>query len=124
MGVLSIRLSDQQKSEIEQAAKAAGMTLPEFARDALNTNTVSKLEKEKTDLSRAVAILSTDVEKLVRDTEKTAQRLSESLKHADLASARISKRLNNDQILVIGICSTIAFGLALCGAIVGIWLMR
>lgn len=124
MGVLSVRLSDQQKAQIEKAAKAAGMSVPEYARDMLSSNDMSVLKRERAELGLSVTLLRGDVEKLVGQAEKTAQRLSESLNHADLASSRISKRLNSDQLLVIGFSSLIAFCLAFGGAIVAIWLMR
>ncbi|MGL5637672.1 MAG: plasmid mobilization protein [Bacteroidales bacterium] len=124
MGVLSVRLSDQQKAQIEQAAKNAGMSVPEYARDMLSSNDMSVLKRERAELGLSVTMLRGDVEKLVGQAEKTAQRLSESLNHAELASERIRQRLTGDHWFVIGVSASAGFTIAVMGTMLGVWLMR
>lgn len=124
MGVLSVRLSDQQKAQIEQAAKAAKMSVADYARDMLSSNDMSVLKRERAELGLSVTLLRGDVENLVRQAENTAEKLSESLNHAELASERIRQRLTDDHWLVIGCSASAGFAIAVIGTMLGVWLMR
>jgi hypothetical protein len=124
MSVLSVRLSEQQKAQIEQAAKAAKMSVADYARDMLSANDMSVLKRDRAELGLSVTLLRGDVERLVRQAEQTAETLSKSLNHAELASERIRQRLTGDHWFVIGISASAGFTIAVMGTMLGVWLMR
>lgn len=124
MSVLSVRVSDNQKSEIERAALAAGLSVPEYVRRALSVGQLDSLRSQQNDTERSVASLRDELATLSKSVSITATELSQCLADADSTAKRIQRRLDSDRMWVLLSAGVIGWALALTGTMLGLYLMR
>ena len=124
MSVLSVRVSDQQKTELEAAALAAGLSVPEYVRRALSVGQLDTLKTQLNDTERAVASLRDELATVSKNVSTTSAALSETLETANDTAQRIRRRLDSDRMFTLLIAGIIGWGLALTGAMVGVYVMK
>lgn len=131
MSVLSIRVSEQQKGEIERAALAAKLSIPDYIRQTLATNQNDVLKVQMVDLKSESESVATEVQKLRAEVAalseqagKTAANLCANLQDAQAASNKIKRHLDSDRVFALGIAGVVGWILALSAAILGAYLMH
>lgn len=131
MSVVSIRVSEQQKGEIERAALAAKLSIPDYIRQTLaaNQNEVLKvqmaaLKSEGAEVATEVQELRIEVATLSEQAGRTAAELCATLQEAQATSEKIRRNLDSDRIWSLGIAGVVGWVLALSAAVLGNYLMR
>ncbi len=131
MSVLSIRVSEQQKGEIERAALAANLSTPDYIRQTLATNQNDVLKVQMVALKSEGEGVATEVQKLRAEVAalseqagKTAADLCANLQDAQAASNKIKRHLDSDRIFALGIAGVVGWILALSAAVLGAYLMH
>lgn len=131
MSVVSIRVSEQQKGEIEQAALAAKLSIPDYIRQTLaaNQNEVLKvqmaaLKSEGAEVATEVQGLRIEVAALSEQAGRTAAELCATLQEAQATSEKIRRNLDSDRMWSLGIAGVVGWVLALSAAVLGNYLMR
>ncbi|OZG42787.1 hypothetical protein CAK78_05965 [Aeromonas sp. A35_P] len=131
MSVVSIRVSEQQKGEIERAALAENLSIPDYIRQTLAVNQKENLNSQMTDLKSKGAEIATEVQKLRDEVAalseqagKTAADLRSNLRDAQAASNQIKRHLDSDRGFALGIAGVVGWALALSGALLGAYLMH
>ena len=131
MSVVSIRVSEQQKGEIERAALAAKLSIPDYIRQTLaaNQNDVLKvqiaaLKSEGAEVATEVQDLRIEVAALSEQAGKTAAELCATLQEAQATSEKIRRHLDSDRMWSLGIAGVVGWVLALSAAVLGNYLMR
>jgi uncharacterized coiled-coil DUF342 family protein len=131
MSVVSIRVSEQQKGEIERAALAAKLSIPDYIRQTLaaNQNDVLKvqiaaLKSEGAEVATEVQDLRIEVAALSEQAGRTAAELCATLQEAQATSEKIRRYLDSDRMWSLGIAGIVGWVLALSAAVLGAYLMR
>ena len=138
MSVLSIRVSEQQKGEIERAALAAKLSMPDYIRQILAANQNDVLKVQISALRSEGAEFATEVQKqhdevaaLSEQAGRTAAELCATLQEAQAASSKqqatsekIRRNLDSDRMWSLGIGCVVGWVLALSAALLGTNLMR
>lgn len=131
MSVLSIRVSEQQKGEIERAAQAAKLSIPDYIRQTLATNQNDVLKVQMVALKSESESVATEVQKLRAEVAalseqagNTAADLSSNLLDAQAASEKIRRNLDSDRVFALGIAGVVGWILALSAAVLGAYLMH
>lgn len=131
MSVVSIRVSEQQKGEIERAALAAKLSIPDYIRQTLAANQnevltaqIGALKSEGTEVATEVQDLRIEVAALSEQAGRTAAELSATLQEAQATSEKIRRNLDSDRMWSLGIAGVVGWLLALSGGILGAYLMR
>ncbi len=131
MSVVSIRVSEQQKGEIERAALAAKLSIPDYIRQTLaaNQNNVLKaqiaaLKSEEAEVATEVQDLRIEVTTLSEQAGRTTAELCATLQEAQAASEKIRRNLDSDRVFVLGIAGVVGWILALSAAVLGAYLMH
>ena len=131
MSVVSIRVSEQQKGEIEQAALAAKLSIPDYIRQTLaaNQNEVLKvqmaaLKSEGAEVATEVQDLRIEVAALSEQAGRTAAELCATLQEAQATSEKIRRNLDSDRMWSLGIAGVVGWVLALSAAVLWNYLMR
>lgn len=131
MSVVSIRVSEQQKGEIERAALAAKLSIPDYIRQTLaaNQNEVLKvqmaaLKSEGEGVATEVRELRIEVAALSEQAGRTAAELCATLQEAQTTSERIRRNLDSDRMWSLSIAGVVGWVLALSAAVLGSYLMR
>jgi uncharacterized membrane protein len=124
MSVLSVRVSEQQKTAIELAAKAANLSVPEYVRQALSVGQLEALKQQHHDTEQAIKALRDELASLSSKTTDTATTLAACLTEADSTAQRIRRRLDGDRLFVVCIAGGIGWLLAFSAAMLGVYLMR
>lgn len=131
MSVVSIRVSEQQKGEIERAALAAKLSIPDYIRQTLaaNQNEVLKvqiaaLKSEGAEVATEVQDLRIEVAALSEQAGRTAAELCATLQEAQATSEKIRRNLDSDRMWSLGIAGVVGWVLALSAAVLGNYLMR
>ena len=131
MSVVSIRVSEQQKGEIERAALAAKLSIPDYIRQTLaaNQNEVLKvqiaaLKSEGAEVATEVQDLRIEVAALSEQAGRTAAELCATLQEAQATSEKIRRHLNSDRMWSLGIAGVVGWVLALSAAVLGNYLIR
>jgi len=105
--IISIRVTDDEKAQIEARAKAKGMTITAHTReivtgfdaDALAAKARTAVEHQ----DAALSSLATSVQTLARDVQA------------------ISKRVRDDRIIWVSVTAAVVFLLAVLGGALGYW---
>ncbi|MGL5290007.1 MAG: plasmid mobilization protein [Aeromonas sp.] len=134
MKVLSFRVTDQQKSEIEKAAKEAQMTTPDYMRKALTSNQIKILNGQigdlmtgLNDLNREKKIISDEIETIKPDlaavaamTKQAVTEIKDELDAAAKQAQRIRKVVSYDDrgtiLLVVMITWAVTFSASMLGS--------
>jgi septal ring factor EnvC (AmiA/AmiB activator) len=131
MSVVSIRVSEQQKGEIERAALAAKLSIPDYIRQTLaaNQNDVLKiqigaLKSEGVEVATEVQKLRDEVAALSEQAGRTTAELCATLQEAQATSEKIRRYLDSDRMWSLGIAGIVGWVLALSAAVLGAYLMR
>ncbi|MGY3855685.1 hypothetical protein ACW5W8_23215 [Aeromonas aquatilis] len=131
MSIVSIRVSEQQRGEIERAALAAKLSIPDYIRQTLaaNQNNVLKvqmaaLKSEGAEVATEVQDLRIEVAALSEQAGKTAAELCATLQEAQATSEKIRRHLDSDRMWSLGIAGVVGWVLALSAAVLGNYLMR
>ena len=131
MSVLSIRVSEQQKGEIERAALAAKLSIPDYIRQTLATNQndvlkvqIAALKSEGAEVATEVQDLRIEEAALSEQAGKTAAELCATLQEAQATSEKIRRHLDSDRMWSLGIAGVVGWVLALSAAVLGNYLMR
>lgn len=105
--IISIRVTDAEKAQIETRAKAKGMTITAHTREIVtgfDADTVAeKARAAVEDQDAALSSLATSVETLTRDVQA------------------ISKRVRDDRIIWVSVTAVVVFLLAVLGGGLGYW---
>ncbi|MGL5292800.1 MAG: plasmid mobilization protein, partial [Aeromonas sp.] len=110
MKVMSFRVSEQQKDEIEQAARKAQLTTPDYMRKALTSNQIDilsgqigdlmtgigNLKKEKMVISDEIGKLSPQIEAVTEMTKSAFTELQSELETAAKKAKSIRKTITKD----------------------------
>jgi hypothetical protein len=131
MSVVSIRVSEQQKGEIERAALAAKLSIPDYIRQTLATNQndvlkiqIGALKSEGVEVATEVQKLRDEVAALSEQAGRTAAELCATLQEAQATSEKIRRYLDSDRMWSLGIAGIVGWVLALSAAVLGAYLMR
>ena len=131
MSVISIRVSEQQKGEIERAALAANLSTPDYIRQTLATNQndvlkvqMAALKSEGAEVATEVQDLRIEVATLSEQAGRTAAELCATLQEAQATSEKIRRNLDSDRMWSLGIAGVVGWVLALSAAVLGNYLMR
>jgi len=124
MSILSVRLPEQLKSEIEQAALAANLSVPEYVRRSLSFGQLETIKQQHKDTEQAIAALRDELASLSSKATDTAATLKTCLNEANSTAQRIHKQLDGDRLFVVCVAGGIGWLLALSASIIGIVLMR
>ena len=131
MSVVSIRVSEQQKREIERAALAAKLSIPDYIRQTLAANQnevlttqIGALKSEGVEVATEVQKLRDEVAALSEQAGRTTAELCATLQEAQAASEKIRRYLDNDRMWTLGIAGIVGWVLALSAAVLGAYLMR
>ncbi len=134
MSVVSIRVSEQQKGEIEQAALAAKLSIPDYIRQTLAANQNEVLKVQMAALKSEGAEVATEVQEvqdlrievaaLSEQAGRTAAELCATLQEAQATSEKIRRNLDSDRMWSLGIAGVVGWILALSAAVLGNYLMR
>ncbi|PJG59425.1 hypothetical protein CUC53_07345 [Aeromonas cavernicola] len=116
-------MSEQQKTAIELAAKAANVSVPEYVRQALSVGKMDALKQQHHDTEQAIKALRDELASLSSKTTDTATTLAACLTEADSTAQRIRRRLDGDRLFVVCIAGGIGWLLALTAAMLGVYLM-
>jgi hypothetical protein len=131
MSVVSIRVSEQQKGEIERAALAAKLSIPDYIRQTLAANQndvltvhIAALKSEGAEVATEVQDLRIEVAALSEQAGRTAAELCATLQEAQATSEKIRRYLDSDRMWSLGIAGIVGWVLALSAAVLGAYLMR
>ena len=131
MSVVSIRVSEQQKGEIERAALAANLSIPDYIRQTLAANQndvltvhIAALKSEGAEVATEVQDLRIEVAALSEQAGRTAAELCATLQEAQATSEKIRRYLDSDRMWSLGIAGIVGWVLALSAAVLGAYLMR
>jgi ElaB/YqjD/DUF883 family membrane-anchored ribosome-binding protein len=131
MSVVSIRVSEQQKGEIERAALAAKLSIPDYIRQTLATNQndvlkiqIGALKSEGVEVATEVQKLRDEVAALSEQAGRTAAELCATLQEAQATSEKIRRYLDSNRMWSLGIAGIVGWVLALSAAVLGAYLMR
>jgi cell division protein FtsB len=131
MSVVSIRVSEQQKGDIERAALAAKLSIPDYIRQTLAANQndvltvqIAALKSEGAEVATEVQDLRIEVAALSEQAGRTAAELCATLQEAQATSEKIRRYLDSDRMWSLGIAGIVGWVLALSAAVLGAYLMR
>jgi uncharacterized protein YigA (DUF484 family) len=124
MSVLSVRVSEQQKTAIEHAALAAQLSVPEYVRRSLSLGQLETIKQQQKDAEQAIEALRDELASLSSQAADTAAALTACLNEADSTVQRIRSRLDGDRLFVVCVAGGVGWLLALSASIIGIVLMR
>jgi uncharacterized protein YigA (DUF484 family) len=124
MSVLSVRVSEQQKTAIEHAALAAQLSVPEYVRRSLSLGQLETIKQQQKDTEQAIGALRDELASLSSKAADTAATLTACLNEADSTAQRIRSRLDGDRLFVVCVAGGVGWLLALSASMLGIYLMR
>lgn len=127
MAVLSVRVTDEQKREIELIAKSKNITTTEYLRQIINSNQahnqLETLQTAQQEAEESIQALKNEVEILAARAGRVAIELSDSLIESEDLTRRIKIRMSNENFNSLVTVGALGCALSFVGSLWAMYLM-
>lgn len=127
MAVLSVRVTDEQKREMELIAKSKNITTTEYLRQIINSNQahnqLETLQSAQQEAEESIQALKSEVEILAARAGRVAIELSDSLIESEDLTRRIRIRMSNENFNSLVTVGALGWALSFVGSLWAMYLM-
>lgn len=127
MAVLSVRVTDEQKREIELIAKSKNITTTEYLRQIINSNQAKNqletLQTAQQETEESIQALKSEVEILAARAGRVAIALSDSLIESEDLTRRIRIQMSNENFNSLVTVGALGWALSFVGSLWAMYLM-
>ncbi|MFL1909437.1 hypothetical protein [Plesiomonas shigelloides] len=127
MAVLSVRVTDEQKREIELIAKSKNITTTEYLRQIINNNQAKNqletLQTAQQETEESIQALKSEVEILAARAGRVAIALSDSLIESEDLTRRIRIQMSNENFNSLVTVGALGWALSFVGSLWAMYLM-